>query len=395
MLSLMDPGRPVVIGESVTRVMEGEPFTHPHIREVLALIRRTLPGTIIQITTNGSRLDEEMVSFLASLGGTVIYLSLNSADVGRRRRLMADRRAEVAVSAPLRLQKYGITFHGSIVAMPHVLGWDDLSATIKFLDRYGAATIRVFLPGFTRLAPAGLRFPASLWRELHRFVRRLRGAIDTPVTCEPPLIEDLRAVVAGVMAGTPARAAGIKCGDVITAVDRRPVSSRVDAFRRIKNADAPEVSLEREGKRFTVRLEKRAGETSGLVMDYDIDVENFLGRIRSAWMAAGAGRPVLLLASELGYPILRLVLADRYAAGVGVAAVVPVKNRFFGGSIKAAGLLVVADLEAALDRYLAAAPAPPSVVLVPEIAFDARGRDLTGRSYLDMQEKYGVEIRPV
>lgn len=31
-LSLMDPGKPVVIGESVTRLTEGEPFVHPGVR---------------------------------------------------------------------------------------------------------------------------------------------------------------------------------------------------------------------------------------------------------------------------------------------------------------------------------------------------------------------------
>lgn len=53
-LPFMDPERPVVIGESATRIIEGEPFTHPAILEILELIRANLPGATIQITTNGS-----------------------------------------------------------------------------------------------------------------------------------------------------------------------------------------------------------------------------------------------------------------------------------------------------------------------------------------------------
>ncbi|OAT86324.1 radical SAM protein [Desulfotomaculum copahuensis] len=393
-LALMDPEKPVVIGESVTRVMEGEPFTHPAFREILMLIRRTLPRTTIQITTNGSLLTAEAAGFLAALGRVVIYLSLNSADPQRRRQLMQDRHAAVAAAAPALLQKYGIVCHGSVVAMPHVLGWADLADTLRRLDRYGASTIRVFLPGYTRLAPRELRFPSSLWIELHRFVDRLRSQVRTPLTVEPPLISDLQAVVTGVMAGTPAAEAGIKAGDVICAVECLPVAGRVDAFKRILAAAGPVVDLEREGKPVTVKLHKKAGDTSGLVMDYDIDLEDFSRRIRYAVATGREDRPALLLTSELGHPAVRLALARLFPGGAGGVRVLPVKNRFFGGSIKAAGLLVVEDMAAAvrtcLDNDRCARPA---LVVVPEIAFDFRGRDLTGRSYLDLREECGLAVR--
>lgn len=393
-LALMNPQKPVVIGESVTRVMEGEPFTHPSIREILMLIRRTMPRTKIQITTNGSLLTEEMAGFLAGLGQVVIYLSLNSADPKRRRLLMQDQHAAVAAAAPALLQKYGVTCHGSVVAMPHVLGWDDLAGTVRRLDRHGASTIRVFLPGYTRLAPPELRFPSSLWGELHWFVVRLRRQVRAPVTVEPPLISDLQAVVTGVMAGTPAEKAGIKAGDVIRAVEGIPVAGRVDAFKRILAATGPVVDLVREGEPVTVTLHKNAGETSGLVMDYDIDLEDFSRRIRYAAAMGREERPALLLTSELGCPAIRLALARLFPGGAGGVQVLPVKNRFFGGSIKAAGLLVVEDMAAAVRGCLDGGNHRPALVIVPETAFDFRGRDLTGRSYLDLQAECGLAVRP-
>ncbi|MCL2767049.1 MAG: radical SAM protein, partial [Peptococcaceae bacterium] len=55
-ISYMNPACPVIIGESVTRIIEGEPFTHPDIDGVLELIRDYFAETPIRITTNGSLL---------------------------------------------------------------------------------------------------------------------------------------------------------------------------------------------------------------------------------------------------------------------------------------------------------------------------------------------------
>lgn len=387
-LSFMDPARPVVIGESVTRIMEGEPFTHPGLAGILVLVRATLPGTPIRITTNGSLLDEEKVVLLSRLGGVEVYLSMNSAREAGRAVLMADPYASRAVQSPSLLREHGVPFHGSVVAVPHLLGWDDLEETIKYLGSCGAATVRVFLPGFTRLAPPALRFEESLWERLHAFLLRLRREVAVPLTCEPPLLDGLEPEVAGVMAGSPAEEAGVRSGDVIETVDGLSAGTRVQAFRAVLQAASPELRLRRGEKLLSLRIAKGPGERSGLVMDYDLD-PSLIADLARAVRRRGAKR-VLVLTSRLAGPFFKMGLR-RFWQGEAEVDLLEVPSVFFGGSIKAAGLLTVADFRQALEEHLPGEygnKAP--LVLLPGLAFDKKGRDLTRRSYLELQERFGL-----
>lgn len=392
-LSFMDPGRPVVIGESATRIIEGEPFTHPDITEILRSVRAAFPRTTIQITTNGSLLDEGTVDFLGRLGNVVIYLSLNSAGEMGRALLMGDVTAGRAVKSAALLNRCGVSFHGSVVAMPHLVGWGDLEDTVKYLCACGAETVRVFLPGFTSLAAPALRFEPSLWEELNAVVSRLREEVEVPLTCEPPAIGDLEPKVTGVIAASPAAGAGIRAGDVIEAVNGLPAHTRVHAFKQVLKAGSPEINVRRGNETFVLRIPKKPGEKSGLVMDYDLD-PGLIGDMARAARRRGASR-VLALTSELAGPVMNLGLQKFWGETAEVEALA-VKNRFFGGSIKAAGLLTVADFGAAVEEFLQRRPGDiPRLALLPGLAFDRRGRDLTGRSYLDLGERFGITFEAI
>lgn len=387
-LSFMDPGRPVVIGESVTRIIEGEPFTHPEIDAILMMVRSRFPRTIIRLTTNGSMLDEARVNLLSSLGNVEVYLSLNSCRELGRSLLMADDRPLQAIKSPELLKKSGIAFHGSVVAMPHLVGWDDLDETIRYLCFNGALTVRVFLPGFTNNAPPSLRFEHSLGEALHAFVRRLRRETPAPVTCEPPCLTGLEAEVAGVMAGSPAAAAGIRCGDVILDVNGWPVLSRVSAFKKVFESGIADITLMREKAILSVRVEKLPNVKSGLVMDYDLDPSIIDDMARAVRRRGVSG--VLVLTSRLFGPLLRMSL-EQYWQEEAEVKVLEVDSVFFGGSIKAAGLLTLEDFSAALDDYLTLERKKEfQLALLPGQAFDKRGRDLTRRSYLELQERFGI-----
>ena len=389
LLPYLDSRRSVVIGESVTRIIEGEPFTHPEIFDMLALVRRGFPGTEMRITTNGSLLDARAVVSLAALRPVEVCLSLNSADPAVRRRLMGDPQPEQAVAAVRLLAEAGIPFHGSVVAMPHVTGWGDLEVTLRYLAQNGARTIRVFLPGWTRHARCGRPFRARLARQIRRFVARWRRRNPVPVVVEPPAVDGLQPEVAGVIRDSPAWEAGLRAGDVLLAVDGLPVPTRVAAFRAAAKAAHPELTVAREGRVFRTRLAKGADQPSGLVMEYDLDpgVISWVERVTAARRA----RRALLLTGFGAAAVLARGLETLYR-GAAEVRVLAAPNRFFGGNITAAGLLTVSDMERALADFFASRPQwRPEAVLLPARAFDGLGRDLLGRHFLELADRFGVE----
>ncbi|MBF7083146.1 DUF512 domain-containing protein [Desulfallas sp. Bu1-1] len=390
-VEFLDPLRPVVIGESVTRINEGEPFSHPQIEEILISIRKALPRTPIRITTNGSLLDHRRVSLLQSLAPVTVYLSLNSANAAVRRQIMSDSRASYAVSAASLLGRHGFDWHGSVVAMPHLTGWDDLRDTILYLARCNAKTIRVFWPGYTCLAPPELRFPSSMPESLRDFIGEIKVSTPVPVTMEPPLINDLRSEVAGVIKGSPAHRAGVRQGDIIRAVNGAAPFSRVHAYQLTRNTADPQLTITSSGAvTKTVLLRKKARESSGLVMEYDIDPST-VRQIERAVTVSGANR-VLLLTSVLARNIINnalLRLKSRH-----FVTVIPVSNKLFGGSINTAGLLVVDDMVAAMQDFFAQFHRP-DLVLLPRAPFDHRGRDLTGKSWREIEQHLGLPVQVI
>ncbi|MBO8128783.1 MAG: DUF512 domain-containing protein [Peptococcaceae bacterium] len=387
-IDLLDPARPVIIGESATPIIEGEPFAYPQFPDILVALRHKFPQTPIHITTNGSYLDRRTVKFLAELKPLLLYLSLNSADPEQRRLLMRDAHAHRAIEGAALLGAYNVEFHGSVVAMPHITGWHDLQRTIEYLVVCGAQTVRLFLPGYTRYAPPNLHFKDGLWSEIRAFVDKIRCDFDTPLVVEPPLVDNLTPVIRGVIRETPAARAGLQAGDVILSVDNEVPASRVEAYRRLKNSTGPLVEYRRRGLHHRVRLDKTSGTASGAVFDYDIDPV-MLDDIRNS-----LDENTLLAASLLGIPVLRKALeTEIYEDRVRLC---PVPNRWFGGSIACAGLLTVQDILAAVRGYLTDKRGwQPKKLLVPAAPFDYRGRDLRGVSYLDLQQACDLPVKVV
>ncbi|WP_018249289.1 PDZ domain-containing protein [Orenia marismortui] len=132
--------------------------------------------------------------------------------------------------------------------MPHLTGWDDLDKTIAYLDRYGAETIRVFLPGYTKYSPESIKFNLSLWNDLRVFIDKCRTKYEVPITLEPSRIVNLDAIISGIIKDSPAAKSKLEIGDKIIKVNDKELFSRVDAFNQILKAANPKLSLERTGR---------------------------------------------------------------------------------------------------------------------------------------------------
>ena len=444
LLQYLDPEGPVIIGESATRIIEGDPLAHPEFFQIIELVRESFPRKEIRITTNGSFLDRERVDFLAGRRPVELNISLNCSSPAERVFLMADRRPEQVFTALELLAERELVFHGSIVAMPHLMGWESLGRTIELLNGYGAKSIRIFLPGFTRYSSARMQFPVEeMYGMIAEFIEGYKG-LDTPVLLEPPVINDLQAVVKGIIPGSPAARSNLKKGALITAVNGERPLSRVDAFQRILVSANPLLQYEQEGVggepvRGELVLEKEAGERSGLILDYDLDPA-VMDQLTRAFLQ-NRDKRIALLTSVAAEGIMGAFLdyyrhslkhlynplqqdsvqgncvrqsrlsPDRQSAcriegagqrgGTGQAEgpleaagregcidLLVAENRFFGGSIIAAGLLTVSDI---MDR-LRESSQSYDLLLLPGIIFDNFGNDLSGRNYREIEEEAGVTV---
>ncbi|HWI54124.1 MAG TPA: DUF512 domain-containing protein, partial [Desulfobacteria bacterium] len=103
---------------------------------------------------------------------------------------------------------------------------------------------------------------------------------------------------------------------------------------------------------------------------------------------AGKYNKVLILCSEFGAPVLKMAL-DAVNHGQNLE-LLTVKSRYFGGSIGAAGLLVVNDFLTALSGCDLAGT--DTALFLPSVAFDRKGRDLTGSSYFKIEETTGQKV---
>ncbi|WP_051412095.1 DUF512 domain-containing protein [Halonatronum saccharophilum] len=391
LIEFLDEDKKVVIGESITRICEGEPFTHPQVWEVLELLRTKLPKTKIQLTTNGKAFTRENLEKLKELEPIEINLSLNSATLKGRKALMKDIKGSVALEAIKILYKLEIDYHGSIVAMPHITGWDDLEGTIDYLADNNAQTIRVFLPGYTKFSPQEIKFDLKLWGQLEDFIQKMRNKYQTPITLEPSRIEDLRANVIGIIKDSPSYNSKLLIDDIILEVQRESVQSRVDAFHKVLKAKDPVIKVSRKGEIKELIIKKEAKESSGLVFDYDIDtylIDDIDRIIRSC-----RAKRVLILTSQLAEKRIELVLKE-VREEVEFLDILVAKNYFFGGTILSAGLLVLDDFRKTLKDYRGDLE-NIDLIILPAVSFDNWGNDLKGDNYYKLVKEFGVEVEVI
>ncbi|MBZ4688350.1 MAG: radical superfamily enzymePDZ protein [Clostridiales bacterium] len=381
-LEYLDARKKIVIGESATKLIEGEPFLHPDFLDILKALRERFPKTQVSITTNGNFLHNDVVRSLKNLEPLEINLSLNAITPQNRRKLMG-KRARDMEPVLKSFKKEGLVYHGSLVALPWLTGWEEITSTIESLQENNSSTVRVFLPGYTKLAAQEMQFPLNLWDDLDSFIKELRKKFQIPISLEPPRIKNLSSEITGVIKDSPAWKAGLKEGDIILRVNDNPVFFRVEAFQNVKKLSRMYLKINRAGQEMNLELQKEKDEAPGFVMDYDMapetidDILEIISRYRP--------ERVLVLASYLGYQVLQKALEQYIPEGVKLY-IQPVRNEFFGGSIMAAGLLVVEDFKVALREWNYNHSEKIELILLPAAAFDHTGRDLTGTSYWEIAD---------
>lgn len=207
-----------------------EPFTNPHIFDILELIRLHSTETI-SLVTNGSYLTEENIKRLAQLKPINISLSLNSSSHETRRKVMKDKSPEVAVMAPKLLKKYKIIYQATIVAWPTIES-DDLVDTIYYLDQNGARDIVIHLPSYNQYNfSEEIEITSDYWDHIVKVVNQISDLIKTPVKTFPvnALSQNIAPVVKGVYVNSPVSFHDIRKGDIIKKINDIPVFTNLEA----------------------------------------------------------------------------------------------------------------------------------------------------------------------
>lgn len=388
LLEFLSPDGTLVIGESASKIIEGDPFTHPAILEIIYLIRDKFPDKQINITTNGSYLTDRVIKCLKENEPVELNISLNCSDPDERVFLMGDKNPAIVFEGLELFKEYNIIFHGSIVAMPHLMGWEYLVETIDFLASYQPASVRIYLPGYTRYAADSLKFDIdSIYNSLISLVDRLAEYYAFPLLLEPPQIDDFTCRIKGIIPASPAAAVPLKKNDIVKRVGADEVKSRVEAFDLITRRKDPLIVINRDNSLVQIPLKKEAGEKSGLVFDYDLDLKtiNSIERVIRDYR----GKDILLLTSILAEGLLQKVA--EHMQGIyskTIVDVMAVSNNFFGGSIACAGLLLCDDIIKAVKKN----NKKYDLIVVPGIIFDIFGNDLIGKNYKIIAQECETEI---
>lgn len=382
LIPFLNAGSKIIIGESATRLREGEPLTHPHFISVMEYLRGSFPDTLIQITTNAGLLDSKTVKQLLPLYPLEMNISLNSSSTRGRRMLMGDKNPEKAFDAVDLLSATPISFHGSLVAMPHLVGWEDLTSTLRFMDARGALSLRLLLPGFTRRAVFGTEVPPGIWEACRDYAQNIKTDLSAPLIVEPSHSDDLTPFIGGVIRGTPASRAGLAAGDSIQEIDGRKPESRVEAFHMVRGRSNPTIKIERNGDMLDIFLQKKKGVAPGFIVSYDLDP----AQVKRVRRFLPPGGETLMLLSTAALDLWKNVREKYNFAGLRLA---PVPSKFFGGNINCAGLLTLGDFSSVLERELSGTA--PAAILLPALAFNSGGYDMAGEHY-DKLNSFGVEI---
>lgn len=193
---------PIYIGESASCVIEGEPMLHPRFDDILRELRRRFKHTPIAVTTNGHHLTRARVELLRDLMPITLCISINSSTVAGRKALMGDseKQTGAVTGGIMLLGELFVPYHASLVAMPNLVGYDDIEATIRFLSDNNATSVHIFMPGFSdRADPEMFPDPETIHPELRAFIDRIADGVACPLLLEPSLVSDLIPSVSGVL----------------------------------------------------------------------------------------------------------------------------------------------------------------------------------------------------
>lgn len=408
-IEFLDPSKKVFIGESATKIFEGEPFLFKGLLEVLTALRKRVKKAAISITTSGGFITDEFFEAASSLAPLEINFSLNSFDEKVRDKIVLDKKTWRVFANFERLCAMGdfLKLNVSLMAINEkTTSVESLIEDIRKLRRFSkVSVIKVFLPRFAENQFLNFFEDYGAFREYCETVKSsfadVNGAGGAPVILEPlePDSGGGEILVHSVIAGSRAAAVHIKPGDRIKAVNGTAPFSKTHAYKLITASK----------KRVSVTVEPAAGGNAQNIIfpEYNSEKDGACGIVFTADMApeaivkltaagkalAGEGAKGIIATTPLSLEYIRGVL-ERFE--IPALEAVAFKNYRFGGNIDCVGLLTLKDVRANLEADLPESfrEKKPAALIMSSLMFDHLDYDLNGESLRDFisETEYRVII---
>jgi len=181
-------------------ISEGEPLIHPKFFEILEVIREQFDNPI-SFVSNGIMLTPSFIGRLSQYRPIRAKISFHSSDPDNWCNIFNSTRDNydiVRQSFPI-MHANGIDVDGVVVALPNMVGYDDIKSTCAELAKY-VRTICIFSPGYTEEVPDDLKDILSVdHKELSRFVSKLNKELGIYITLMADVLKPLELKFGDVM----------------------------------------------------------------------------------------------------------------------------------------------------------------------------------------------------
>lgn len=393
------PYRMKKINTSISRMTDGEPFTHPRIWDILELIRKMYPyrrsprlSDKIMITTNGTYLTEDNLKKLEELKGIIIVHSINGTDIEDWIKLSGSTRkfAEIATNVPKLIKNFDIEYMPSIVAMPKIVGYDGIERTIRDLYKYNVKSIRVFLPTYTKYASKEEQ--EMLYcdeNELINLIDKLKEELQTNIWLYPVTYADLTPKLHGL------ENFGINPSDEILHINSKKIFSRTHATN---------ILLHSRGI-VEIMIKTKDGQIKQINLDIlKIHLRNYLDFLVNEDITftpetieekVRKYQKILVAHSEAGERIVKKAFEKAISWNEKLKKkkfyFQTVYNDFYGGNVQCSGLLLCQDYKKYIKKFIDE-NFKPDVVLMTHDTFDLSGRDLLNNHIYDVCNELDIKF---
>ena len=406
-----------------------EPFTNPYCMQILERMHEAAPEEFINLTTNGSFLNEDIIGKLSRLRPIILMVSMNAGTVEVRTRTMRDRKTggdEIAFASLPVLRKYEIPFMASYVPWPSK-PLSDMEDMVRFVDENDGFMVRICMPSWTNSSAREAPFDTQLyWKQILKVVERLRQEVSVPIHLMPNMyqLQTIRPVIQGTIKNSPAAEAGMKYRDLIVAIDGEPVYSRPEAANWLatrfetQGVAAKHFTIIRDGKQLEISISgsrdqadlkypyrwatmpgfpRRWVNASGILLADGFQLGSFM-QLKEI-VEEYAGKRVLFYISDLAEPHFSegMTLLGEAAGFVDCCEfhVEKLWPRYWGGNVVIGDLWTFHDLIEQTRTWIERNRIRPDVVIVPWTFLSRGGRDLVENCPLDFEQALDIEFRPL